>query len=75
MNATPFCGSGLCERRSRTKIPGIGLANVSIRGRKQLHVTAHCGRVTKKFNIKRLGRAAALRAALRVRAQYEGAKT
>ena len=75
MNAIAFAGPGLCAHRSRTNVPGVGIAEVDIKGRKQLHYTAHCGQVTKKFNIKRLGKSTAWRAALTVRVQYERSRS
>lgn len=72
MNASAFIGiAGASSSRTRTGIPGIGLALVSIHGKKQLHITAHCGQKTKKFNTVRLGRQVAFRRALVIRAQYE----
>lgn len=67
-----FTGPLLTLRSNNpTGVPGIGVAEVAIRGRKHIHFTAHCGHRTKKFNITRLGRAEALRRALKVRTEYE----
>lgn len=57
--------------RSRTGILGIGIAEVMVNGRRLTHYVANCGRRSKKFNIVRLGRAEALRRALKVRSDYE----
>jgi len=59
--------------KSRTGILGVGYADVTVRGRKQPHVFATAGRRTKKWNLKRHGRAEALRKAIAFRAQYEAA--
>jgi hypothetical protein len=71
MSAALFQGPGLSASRSRTQVPGVGLALVAIHGRKQLHFTAHLGQKTKKFNLTRLGRAEAFRRAVKARATFE----
>ena len=64
---------GFAPHRSRTGIPGVGIANVTLHGRKVLHYVANCGRRSFKFNTRRLGLAEARRRALHRRAAYEGA--
>ncbi len=66
-----FNGPGLSAGRSRTGIPGVGMAMVTVFGRKQLHFVANCGQRSFKFNTRRLGRAEALRRALKARVAYE----
>ena len=65
-------GPLLTRRRDNTTgIPGIGCALIDVHGKRHPHFTAHCGRRTRTFNIKTLGRSRALRRALKVRAEYE----
>ncbi len=59
--------------RSRTKVLGVGFAMVRIRTRVVPHFVANCGRKSKKFNIRQLGRQEAYRRALKLRATYETA--
>lgn len=57
--------------KSKTGIPGVCMGMVFMNGRKVLHYVANCGRCSKKFNAEQLGRAEAMRRALKLRAAYE----
>jgi hypothetical protein len=59
------------QGNSRTKVLGVGFAEIVLGRRKVPHFVATCGRRTRAFNIRRLGRDEAFRRALKVRAVYE----
>jgi hypothetical protein len=59
------------QGNSRTHVLGVGFAEITIRRRKVPHFVATCGRRTRSFNIRRLGKHEAFRRALKVRAAYE----